>query len=153
MSAKDCVENLWNTTDVSSGMTREEYCEKIIFPDDPNLHYYDKFSWTFGRNGSKRFITLLEVYSKDECDPTFQCDDDKSRVHLLLHLDDEAFAEELFGLILERYESEGYEIKSDSGSVSSQRTVRITGNGRSFDIRAYFLTDYVIDFTIPLIGK
>ena len=132
---------------------KEEYCEKIILSDDLSLLNYDKFSWAFGRNDSKRFIAVLEVYSKDECDPTFQEYDDYSNVHLLIHLDDEDFTEELLGKIIERLEAEGYEITHDTGSVSGQRVVEFQGNGRKFSIRAYYLTDYVIDFTIPLIGK
>ncbi|MBR5974429.1 MAG: sigma-70 family RNA polymerase sigma factor [Clostridiales bacterium] len=153
MTPEECVENLWNTTDVHTGMTREEYCEKIVLSDDLNLHYYDKFSWIFGRNDAKRFIATVEVYSKDECDPTFHCDDDYSYVHILIHLDDEAFTEEVFELIIDRLLAEGYEVKNDDGKVSTQRTVRFKGNGRAFDARAYFLTDYVIDFIIPLTGK
>ncbi|MBO4688294.1 MAG: sigma-70 family RNA polymerase sigma factor [Clostridiales bacterium] len=153
MTPEECVENLWNTTNVHTGMTREEYCEKIVLSGDLTLLNYDKFSWIFGRNDAKRFISTLEVYSQDECDPTYKGNDDYSYVHLLVYLGDEAYSEEVLELIIDRLEAEGYEVKSDDGKVSTQRTVRFKGNGRVFDARAYFLTDYVIDFIIPLIGK
>ncbi|MBR2751822.1 MAG: sigma-70 family RNA polymerase sigma factor [Clostridiales bacterium] len=153
MTAEECIENLWKTTDVHTGMTREEYCEKLILSDNPSLLHPDKFSWSFSRNDAKRFISALDVYSKDECDPVFKGDDENSYVHLLVYLGDEDFSEDVFELIIERFESEGYKVKSDVGTSVSMRTVRLQGNGRAFSIRAYCLTDYVIDFSIPLIGK
>ena len=153
MTSEEVVENLWRTTDVHTGMTREEYCKKLALSDDPSLLHYDKFSWSFDRDGAKRFISVLEVYSKDECDPTFKGDDDYSFVHLLVYLGDEDFSEDVFKKIIERFESEGYSVKSDVGNGVRLRTVRLQGNGRTFDIQARYLNSYFIELNIPLIGK
>jgi hypothetical protein len=70
-----------------------------------------------------------------------------------MHFDDEAFTEELLEKLIERYWAEGYEIKSDSGSGVDLRYIDFQGNERTFSMRAYCLTDYVIEMNIPLIGK
>jgi len=154
MTADECVENIWKTTNVHTGMTRDEYSENIIKPEKPSaLLTDDKFSWVFSRDDANCYIVSIDVYSKDECDPVFKGDDEHSYVHLSIHLIDEAFTEELFQKIIERYQAEGYEIKNDSGGSVGWRYVNFRGNGRSFMIRAYNLSCYVIDMQIPLIGK
>ena len=153
MTAEECVENIWKTTNVYTGMTRDEYSENIIKPEKSYLLTDDKFAWVFDRDDAKRFIATIEVYSIDECDATFEGDDAYSYVHLLMHFDDEAFTEELVEKIIERYQAEGYEIKSESGSGVDMRYIDFQGNERTFSMRAYCLTDYVIEMNIPLIGK
>ncbi|MCR5058327.1 MAG: sigma-70 family RNA polymerase sigma factor [Clostridiales bacterium] len=153
MTAEECVENIWKTTNVYTGMTRDEYSENIIKPEKTSLLTDDKFAWVFDRDDAKRYIATIEVYSKDECDATFEGDDAYSHVHLLMHFDDEAFTEELIEKIIERYQAEGYEIKSESGSGVDMRYIDFQGNERTFSMRAYCLTDYVIEMNIPLIGK
>ena len=153
MTVEECVENIWKTTNVYTGMTRDEYSENIIKPEKSYLLTDDKFAWVFDRDDAKRFITTIEVYSKDECDPTFEGNDEYSYVHLMMHFEDEAFTEELLEKIIEQYQEEGYEIKSESGSGVDMRYIDFQGNERTFSMRAYCLTDYVIEMNIPLIGK
>jgi RNA polymerase sigma factor (sigma-70 family) len=154
MTAKECVDNIWKTTNVHTGMTRDEYSENIIKPETPSAFLTDnEFVWLFSGETPRPYIQRIEVYSKDECDPTFHGDDEYSHVRLAIHLDDEAFTDELLEKIVERYQAEGYEVKQDTGPDSFRRVIKFVGYGRTFEVHRYSISFPVIEMRIPLIGK
>ena len=154
MTAEECVENIWKTTNVYTGMTRDEYSENIIKPETPSAFLTDnEFVWLFSVETPRPYIQRIEVYSKDECDPTFHGDDEYSHVRLAIHLDDEAFTDELLEKIIERYQAEGYEVKQDTGPDSFRRVIKFVGYGRTFEVHRYSISFPVIEMRIPLIGK
>ena len=154
MTAEECVDNIWKTTNVYTGMTRDEYSENIIKPETPSAFLTDnEFVWLFSGDTPRPYIQRIEVYSKDECDPTFHGDDEYSHVRLAIHLDDEAFTDELLEKIIERYQAEGYEVKQDNGPDSFRRVIKFVGYGRTFEVHRYSISYPVIEMQIPLIGK
>ena len=154
MTAEECVDNIWKTTNVYTGMTRDEYSENIIKPETPSAFLTDnEFVWLFSSETPRPYIQRIEVYSKDECDPTFHGDDEYSHVRLAIHLDDEAFTDELLEKIIERYQAEGYEVKQDTRPDSFRRVIKFAGYGRTFEVHRYSISFPVIEMRIPLIGK
>ena len=157
MTVDECVDNLWKTSNVYVGMTREEYFKNIIIPEEDSvLDYDDSFSWTFDTimSASKRYIFLLQVFSSSSCPPTFEGYSDFSMVRLQVHFDDDEFGNELMDKLIEKFISEGYTLQFDNDLGDGARTANFQGHGRSFSITKSSLGRVkLLVFDIPLVSE
>ena len=156
MTVDECVDNLWKTSNVHIGTTKEEYFNNIIIPEcDLAFGPDDSFSWTFNasRLESERFISSLSVYSAGTTPPVFEKYGDNSLVKLQIHVESEEFADELIDKLIEKFTSEGYAFTSDDTN-GDMRVARFNGPGRSYAIsRSYLGGIHFVAFDIPLLSE
>ena len=158
MTAEECIENIWKTANVRVGMTKAEYDENLIVPDD--MWYFktldDSFYWQANYSEEcKGYITQLSVGVAKDKDPlsikelnTMSC------VELMVNCKDEAFAKELFEAAIEKYKAEGYVVKFDQdGVMSGSRVMEFEGHGRSFRISYIPMQGFTMDFKIPILTE
>ena len=158
MTAEECIENIWKTANVRVGMTKAEYDENLIVPDD--MWYFktldDSFYWQANYSEEcKGYITQLSVGVAKDKDPLAIKELNKmSCVELMVNCKDEAFAKELFEAAIEKYKAEGYVVKFDQdGVMSGSRVMEFEGHGRSFRISYIPMQGFTMDFKIPILTE
>ena len=153
MTVDECVDNLWKTSNVYVGMSKDEYFENIITPEeDPAIGYDDSFSWNFQPSMSRgvRYIGSVRICSGISCPIVYE-GGEFSVVRLQVHYgeDDREFANELVDKLIERYVAEGYTVKDDDSLYNGSRLVHIEGADHLISIAD---TGSAIVFEIPLVS-
>ena len=155
MTAAECADNLWKTSNVYVGMTKEEYSKNIIIPEEFTFFSPDdSFSWSFNGigSGSKRHISVLQVFSAGDCSPVFDDYGNLSLVKIQMFIESEEFGDELIDKLKEKFTAEGYALESDNTNCD-MRTARFEGRGQSFAIvRSSLGNQHFIGITIPLVS-
>jgi RNA polymerase sigma factor (sigma-70 family) len=155
MTAAECADNLWKTSNVYVGMTKEEYSKNIIIPEEFTFFSPDdSFSWSFNGigSGSKRYISVLQVFSAGDCSPVFDDYGNLSLVKIQMFIESEEFGDELIDKLKEKFTAEGYALESDNTN-GDMRTARFEGRGQSFAIvRSCLGNQNFIGITIPLVS-
>ena len=155
MTADECADNLWKTSKVYVGMTKEEYFKKIIIPKEfSSSTDDDSFSWSFNGigSGSKRHISVLQVFSAGDCSPVFDDYGNLSLVRIQMDIESEEFGNELIDKLIEKFTAEGYTLVSDDTNYD-MRVARFQGHGKSVAItRSYLGNRHFIGFDIPIIS-
>ena len=153
MTAEECADNLWKTSNVYIGMKKEDYSKNLIIPEDYTVYSPDdSFAWLFNGIGteSKRYISILKVFSAGECSTEFEKFGFNSLVRIQMHVESEEFGDELIDKLKEKFAAAGYPVLSDDVN-GDMRTVRFEGNGKFIAItRSYLGNEHFIGFDIPL---
>ena len=155
MSSDEIVENLWKATHVKEGMYSEDFYERVII-DGCRLFNKrnDDFSWFFTEDSSDtiRYISRISVFSGMKCDPDF---DGSGRVVLELHIEEKEYAFEVAEAIVERIQSEGFEIHLNRKSGENEDTwyVGFQKDRQTCTLQVNKIADYVINFDFPIIAS
>ena len=155
MSSDEIVENLWKATHVKEGMYSEDFYERVII-DGCRLFNKrnDDFSWFFTEDSSDtiRYISRISVFSGMKCDPDFV---GSGRVVLELHIEEKEYAFEVAEAIVERIQSEGYEIHLNRKSGENDDTwyVGFQKDRQTCTLQVNKIADYVINFDFPILGE
>ena len=156
MSAEEIVDNVWKTNRVKVGMTKDEYAEKFVLPDDLSKakSVVDSYDWQFvGITSSDNYFVWINAsvsYDKDTSAITEI--NQYSFVQTTLWINDEEFSKEVFEKFIERYKAEGYEIYSDYGPSDkyNTRVVEFRGNGRKFRVAIHLGGKVQLDIFVPI---
>ena len=155
MTAEECADNLWKTSNVYIGMKKEDYSKNLIIPDNFTVFSTDdSFSWSFNGigSGSKRHISVLKVFSKGDCSPVFDDYGEVSLVRMQIDIESEEFGNELIDKLKEKFAAAGYTLVSDDTN-NDMRVARFEGHGRRVAVtRDYLGNRHFIGFDIPLIS-
>ena len=161
MSADECVANIWKTANVHTGMTKDEYHNNLIVPEEASMFKTsdDTFYWQMYVTNNKKwdaYIGQISVFVGHDKDTlTVTGANDLANTELMIYVNNDEYANELYEKILEKYQSEGYAIKKDFADVSKDgdRYLQMEGNGRQFN---YTLTHIggriVIKVVIPILS-
>ena len=156
MTTDEIVENLWKATHVKEGMYSEEFFENVITDGCKlfeNRKKDDDFSWFFyeGSSDTIRYISRISVFSGMKCDPVF---DGSGRVALELHIEEKEYAFEVAEAIVERIQSNGYDIHLDRKSGENDDTwyVSFQKDRLTCTLQVNKVADYVISFDFPIDG-
>ncbi|MBO4928439.1 MAG: hypothetical protein J5379_09365 [Clostridiales bacterium] len=157
MTTEEIVEDLWKATLVEEGMYSEDFYEKVITDGCKlfeNRKKDDDFSWFFyeGSSDTIRYISRISVFSGMKCDPVF---DGSGRVALELHIEEKEYAFEVAEAIVERIQSEGYEINVNRKSGENEDTwyVGFQKDRKTCTLQVNKVADYVISFDFPIEGN
>ena len=157
MTTDEIVEDLWKATHVEEGMYSEDFYEKVFTEGCKlfeNRKKDDDFSWFFyeGSSDTIRYISRISVFSGMKCDPVF---DGSGRVVLELHIEDKDYAFEVAEAIVERIQSEGYEIGVNRKSGENEDTwyVGFQKDRTTCTLQVNKVADYVINFDFPIDAK
>jgi hypothetical protein len=154
MTTDEIVEDLWKATHVKEGMYSEDFYERVII-DGCRLFNKrnDDFSWFFTEDSSDtiRYISRISVFSGMKCDPDFV---GSGRVVLELHIEEKEDAFEVAEAIVERIQSEGYEIHLNRKSGENEDTwyVGFQKDRQTCTLQVNKIADYVISFDFPIDG-
>ena len=87
-----------------------------------------------------------------KCDPDF---DGSGRVVLELHIEEKEYAFEVAEAIVERIQSEGYEIHLNRKSGENEDTwyVGFQKDRQTCTLQVNKIADYVINFDFPILGE
>lgn len=158
MSAEECITNIWKTANVSVGMTKAEYENNLITPDD--IWYFktndDSFYWQANYDKDcKAYMSQLAVgVAKDKSTMAITGLNEMSCVEVLVTCEDEEFAKELFEKAIEKYKADGYVVKFDQpGALIGSRVMEFEGHGRSFRISYMPIQGFTLDFKIPILTE
>ena len=156
MTADEIVKNLWNTSKVRVGMTKQEYEANFVLPDD--ISYFktldDSLYWqaNYDRKKCDAYISQIAVAAGTDKDTmTITGFNELACVEAMMHIQDEALAKEIYEKLLEKYQAEGYVIKRDT-EFDGNRVVEFEGNGRAFKVTFMPMLGYTIKYVIPLFG-
>ena len=156
MTTDEIVENLWKATHVKEGMYSEDFYENIVIDGCElfeNKKKDDDFSWFFyeGSSDTIRYISRISVFSGMKCDPVF---DGSGRVVLELHIEEKEYAFEVAEAIVERIQSNGYDIHLDRKSGENEDTwyVSFQKDRMTCTLQVNNVADYVISFDFPIDG-
>ncbi len=138
MTSEEVVNNVWKTTRIKVGTTKEEYASRFVFPREYNKanSAVDNFYWQFVVSGKVKFLVLACAVKSDYETHTVTEIDKSSIIEAQLILRDREFAKEVFEKFIERFKAEGYVITEDIGPTDDQhyRVVTFEGNGVAFRI-------------------
>ena len=131
MTADEIVDNVWKTSNISVGMSKEDYEALFYIPDDQTLagtRYNspdDTFYWLFYGTADVR-ISQLQVNVSVDDNGKVNYTDKGTFSTVYVNFKDEEFNAEVFERFIEKYESLGYTISDDSGdSMPSARIVKL----------------------------
>ena len=137
MTTDELVENFWKTGNVYDGMNKDEYYERLIYPEEDEPYSTDSsFSWDFSPvlSGGEKYIGSLSVFSTVSCPEVFKYDDEFSMVKLYVFIESPEEREELTDKLIAKYLSEGFTVTDDTGPDNGTRLVYLSGYGRQFKI-------------------
>lgn len=138
MTSEEIVNNVWKTTRIKVGTTKEEYASRFVFPREYNKanSAVDNFYWQFVVSGKVKFLVLACGVKSDYETHTVTEIDKSSIIEAQLILRDGEFAKEVFEKFIERFKAEGYVITEDIGPTDDMhyRVVTFEGNGVAFRI-------------------
>ena len=119
MSAEEVVNNVWKTTRVKVGMTKEEYASKFVLngKDSKANSVVDGFYWQFVLipSSKSRILMLSLSVPRDKQTSEITSIHDKCFVETQLSIDGVDFSKEVFEKFLEKYKSVGFKVVDDFG--------------------------------------
>jgi RNA polymerase sigma factor (sigma-70 family) len=160
MTADEVVNNIFKTTRVKVGVTKEEYAERFVFKSKNGRTNspVDSFYWQFLETGKNRIMMLDLAMPRDKETNAITGFNQNSFVELQMTLEGPDFAKEVFEKIIERFKSEGYEVEEDISPKEKfhGRIVTFRGHGVAFRISRLSGSDdkrQTYDIKIPLRGE
>ena len=160
MTADEVVNNIFKTTRVKVGVTKEEYAERFVFKSKNGRTNspVDSFYWQFLETGKNRIMMLDLAMPRDKETNAITGFNQNSFVELQMTLEGPDFAKEVFEKIIERFKSEGYEVEEDISPKEKfhGRIVTFRGHGVAFRISRLSGSDdkrQTYDIKIPLCGE
>lgn len=160
MTADEIVNNIFKTTRVKVGVTKEEYAERFVFKSKNGRTNspVDNFYWQFIETGKNRIMMLDLAMPLDKETNAIIGFNQNSFVELQMTLEGPDFAKEVFEKIIERFKAEGYEVEEDISPKKnfSGRIVTFRGHGVAFRITRLSDGDakrQTYDIKIPLRGE
>ncbi|MBR3082452.1 MAG: sigma-70 family RNA polymerase sigma factor [Clostridiales bacterium] len=119
MSAEEVVNNVWKTTRVKVGMTKEEYASKFVLngKNSKANSVVDGFYWQFVLipSSKSRIMMLTLSVPRDKQTSEITSIHDKCFVETQLSIDGVDFSKEVFEKFLEKYKSVGFKVVDDFG--------------------------------------
>ena len=137
MTPEEIVNNVWKTSRIKIGTTKEEYASRFVFT---KKHYkansaVEHFYWQFVVFGDVKFLVLSCATPYDYETHTVTGINNMSCVETQIVFKDAQFGKEMYEKFLEKYKAEGYEIYQDNKIPESEnRSVEFRGHGRSFHV-------------------
>ena len=119
MSAEEVVNNVWKTTRVKVGMTKEEYASKFVLNGENSKanSVVDGFYWQFVLipSSKSRILMLTLSVPRDKQTSEITSLNDKCFVETQLSINGEEFSKEVFEKFIEKYKSVGFKVVDDYG--------------------------------------
>ena len=160
MTADEIVNNIFKTTRVKVGVTKEEYAERFVFKSKNGRTNspVDNFYWQFIETGKNRIMMLDLAMPRDKETNAITGFNQNSFVELQMSIEGPELSKEVFEKIIERFKAEGYEVEDDISPKENfhGRVVTFRGHGVAFRISRLSGSDdkrQTYDIKIPLRGE
>ena len=160
MSAEEVVNNVFKTTRVHTGLTKQEYYERFVFKSKTGKgnSAVDSFYWQFLETGNNRIKVLYVVTANDPKTSTITGLNKNSHVDAQMSFKGFEFSKEVFEKFIERFKAEGYKVTDDIGPLDKvhARVVTFEGHGVTFKIQMIWGSNentVTFDIIIPIRGE
>jgi len=160
MSAEEVVDNIFKTTRVKVGMTKEEYAEKFVFKSKIGKanSVVPSYYWQFIDTGKNHLMVLDLAIPHDNETTAITGFNKNSFVEAQMMIEDFEFSKEVFEKFIERFKAEGYKVTDDVGPLEKfhGRIVTFEGHGVAFRIQNHWGSNekkVTFDIKIPLRGE
>ena len=160
MSAEEVVNNIFKTTRVKVGMTKEEYAEKFVFKSKIGKanSVVPSYYWQFIDTGKNHLMVLDLAIPHDNETTAITGFNKNSFVEAQMMIEDFEFSKEVFEKFIERFKAEGYKVTDDVGPLDKfhGRIVTFEGHGVAFRIQNHWGSNekkVTFDIKIPLRGE
>ena len=160
MSAEEVVNNIFKTTRVKVGMTKEEYAEKFVFKSKNGKanSVVPSYYWQFIDTGKNHLMVLDLAIPHDNETTAITGFNKNSFVEAQMMIEDFEFSKEVFEKFIERFKAEGYKVTDDVGPLDKfhGRIVTFEGHGVAFRIQNHWGSNekkVTFDIKIPLRGE
>ena len=138
MSAEEVVDNVFKTTRVKVGMTKEEYAEKFVFKSKNGRtnSVVDNFYWQFIDTGKNHMLVLSLNLPHDKETSAVTEIRKGAFAETQMMIKDFEYSKEVFEKFIERFKAEGYEVTDDFGPRDEYhaRLVTFEGHGVAFNL-------------------
>ena len=138
MSAEEVVNNVWKTTRVKVGMTKQEYAEKFVFKSKNGRtnSVVDNFYWQFIDTGKNHMLVLSLNLPHDKETSAVTVIRKGAFAETQMKFNDFEYSKEVFEKFIERFKAEGYKVTDDVGPLDKfhGRIVTFEGHGVAFKI-------------------
>ncbi|MBO4680877.1 MAG: sigma-70 family RNA polymerase sigma factor [Clostridiales bacterium] len=142
MSAEEIVDNVFKTTRVKIGMTKEEYAGKFVFKSKSGKarSAVPGYYWQFSEMGKNHLMVLDLAIPHDQETSAITGFNRNSFVETQFMIEDFEFSQEVFEKIIERYKALGYKVTDDFSSTEkfSGRMVTFEGHDVAFKISVHW---------------
>ena len=160
MSAEEIVNNIFKTTRVKVGVTKDEYAERFVFKSKTGKanSVVESFYWQFLDTGKNHLLVLDLAMPHDKETSAITGFNKNSFVEAQMSIEDFEFSKEVFEKFIERFKAEGYKVTDDVGPLErfNGRIVTFEGHGVAFRVQAYWGSNQkkvTFDIKIPLRGE
>ncbi len=160
MSAEEIVNNIFKTTRVKVGVTKDEYAERFVFKSKNGKanSVVESFYWQFLDTGKNHLLVLDLAMPYDKETSAITGFNKNSFVEAQISIEDFEFSKEVFEKFIERFKAEGYKVTDDVGPLErfNGRIVTFEGHGVAFRVQAYWGSNQkkvTFDIKIPLRGE
>ena len=160
MSAEEVVNNVFKTTRVHTGLTKQEYYERFVFKSKTGKgnSAVDSFYWQFLETGNNRMKVLYVVTANDPKTSAITGLNKNSHVDAQMSFKGFEFSKEVFEKFIERFKAEGYKVTDDIGPLDKvhARVVTFEGHGVTFKIQMIWGSNentVTFDIIIPIRGE
>ncbi|MBR5944758.1 MAG: hypothetical protein IKZ94_07415, partial [Lachnospiraceae bacterium] len=160
MSAEEIVNNIFKTTRVKVGVTKDEYAERFVFKSKTGKanSVVESFYWQFLDTGKNHLLVLDLAMPHDKETSAITGFNKNSFVEAQMMIEDFEFSKEVFEKFIERFKAEGYKVTDDVGPLErfNGRIVTFEGHGVAFRVQAYWGSNQkkvTFDIKIPLRGE
>jgi hypothetical protein len=160
MTADEVVNNIFKTTRVKVGMTKEEYAEKFVFKSKIGKanSVVPSYYWQFIDTGKNHLMVLDLAIPHDNETTAITGFNKNSFVEAQMMIEDFEFSKEVFEKFIERFKAEGYKVTDDVGPLDKfhGRIVTFEGHGVAFRIQNHWGSNekkVTFDIKIPLRGE
>lgn len=148
MTDEDKIKNIWNITDVSKGMSREDYMKKFVISEsDISTESENVFYWEFSPIASKQYISYIDVTVDLDEEGKITNIDENSKIIVMIENDSNETANKFFEKIVTSYKEAGFDIFSNDNNKVS-KIVKVTFND---EVYVLSVTGTTIKLTFPII--
>lgn len=150
MTDEDKIKNIWNITDVSKGMSREDYMKKFVMSDsDISTESENVFYWEFKPIASKQYISYIDISVETDNEGKIAIIDENSKITIVIENDSNETASKFFEEIVASYIDAGFDVSaSESGKVKDSKIIKVTFNN---EVYVLSVTGTTIKLTFPII--
>ena len=147
MTAEEIVNNVFKTTRVKVGMTKEEYAEKFVFKSKSGKAHspVDTFYWQFSDFGKNRIMIIDVAIPRDKETSAITGINERSFVEVAMSTEGREFSNEVFEKFIERFKAEGYTVEEDLGPMETDsfhgHVVTFKGEGITFRLQRTWGSD------------
>ena len=145
MTAEEIVNNVFKTTRVKVGMTKDEYAEKFVFKSKYGKAHsaVDNFYWQLSDSGKNHIMLIYVAVPRDNETNAITELNKASVVEVQMKTEGADFSKEVFEKFIEKFKAEGYEVDEDLGSNDKfhGRVVTFIGNGLTFKLQRLWGSD------------